>query len=84
MSDALQNRFIVNPIMFVAVIISSGMLLAWDSLSTGAHWFAYLIAGLGYAGQASNFAWANSMCRDDEVLRSYTVFGMNLFSNLCE
>ena len=109
MSDAVNNRFIVNPIMFLAVFISCTMLLVWD-ISTAAHWFAYIIAGLGYAGQASNvgcaasafhtnarcpdewnltmvadkqFAWANSMTRDDDVLRSFTVFSMNLFSNLC-
>lgn len=34
------------------------------------------------AGQASNFAWANSLTRDDEMLRSVTLFSMNLFSNL--
>ncbi|OCF37148.1 MFS transporter, ACS family, pantothenate transporter [Kwoniella heveanensis BCC8398] len=81
-SDATKNRFIVNPIMFTAVFISSVMLLNWDKLTTGAHWFAYIIGGLGYAGQASNFAWANEMCRDDDVLRSITLFSMNLFSNL--
>ncbi len=53
MSDATGNRFIVNPIMYAAVFISSVMLLVWD-ISTGAHFFAYIIGGIGYAGQASN------------------------------
>ncbi|KAK8849531.1 hypothetical protein IAR55_004865 [Kwoniella newhampshirensis] len=81
-SDATRNRFIVNPIMYGAVFISSIMLLNWKHLTPGAHWFAYIIGGFGYAGQASNFAWANEMCRDDEVLRSLTLFSMNLFSNV--
>jgi ACS family pantothenate transporter-like MFS transporter len=39
--------------MYLAVFISSVMLLVWN-IPTGAHWFAYIIGGLGYAGQASN------------------------------
>ncbi|WWC65719.1 uncharacterized protein I303_108341 [Kwoniella dejecticola CBS 10117] len=81
-SDQTRNRFIINPIMFGAVFISSVMLLNWDHLNKGAHFFAYIIGGLGYAGQASNFAWANELCRDDDVLRSITLFSMNLFSNI--
>ena len=81
MSDRTGNRFIINPIMYLAVFISSVMLLKWD-ISDGAHWFAYIIAGFGYAGQASNFAWANTLCRDDEILRAVTLASMNMFSNI--
>ncbi|KAK4686085.1 MFS transporter, ACS family, pantothenate transporter, partial [Tremellales sp. Uapishka_1] len=80
-SDATQNRFIVNPIMYGAVFISSVMLLVWNIGDAG-HFFAYSISGIGYAGQASNFAWANSLCRDDEILRAVTLASMNLFSNI--
>lgn len=52
-SDATRNRFIVNPIMYVSVIISCIILLVWN-VPTGAHFFAYIISGIGYAGQASN------------------------------
>ena len=52
-SDYTGNRFIINPIMYAAVFISSVMLLVWD-IGVGGHWFAYIIAGFGYAGQASN------------------------------
>lgn len=76
-SDVTRNRFIINPIMYLAVFVSSVMLLNWDHLNKGAHWFAYIIGGFGYAGQASNFAWANEMCRDDDVVRSLTLFSMN-------
>ncbi|EAL20823.1 hypothetical protein CNBE1850 [Cryptococcus deneoformans B-3501A] len=81
-SDVTRNRFVINPIMYLAVFISSVMLLNWDHLNKGAHWFAYIIGGFGYAGQASNFAWANEMCRDDDVVRSLTLFSMNLFSSV--
>ncbi|WVQ79336.1 hypothetical protein IAT38_001433 [Cryptococcus sp. DSM 104549] len=81
-SDATRNRFIINPIMFTAVFISSVMLLNWDHLTEGAHFFAYIIGGFGYAGQATNFAWANEMTMDDDVLRSVTLFSMNMYSNI--
>ncbi|KAL1413284.1 hypothetical protein Q8F55_001040 [Vanrija albida] len=79
--DATGHRFIANVIMYVSVLISSIMLLVWN-IGTAGHFFAYSISGIGYSGQASNFAWANSMTRDDELLRSMTLFSMNLFSNL--
>lgn len=39
-------------------------------------------AGFGYAGQSTNFAWANTMCQDDDILRAVTLYSMNLFSNV--
>lgn len=52
-SDHTRNRFMVNPIMWVASSLSAVLLLVWN-IPTGAHWFAYIVGGLGYAGQASN------------------------------
>lgn len=66
--------------MYISVLISSIMLLVWN-IGVGGHFFAYCISGIGYAGQASNFAWANVLTREDEMLRSVTLFSMNLFSN---
>lgn len=83
LTDVFESRYFVNIVMFSAVFVSSIILLVWD-VSTSAHWFAYIIGGLGYAGQASNFAWANVMTMDDEVLRSFTLFGMNMGNNLCK
>lgn len=68
-------------IMYISVLISSIMLLVWK-IGVGGHFFAYCISGIGYAGQASNFAWANVLTREDEMLRSVTLFSMNLFSNI--
>ncbi|KAL1410735.1 hypothetical protein Q8F55_001677 [Vanrija albida] len=80
-STLTGSRAIINPIMFLAVFISSVMLLVWN-IGDGGHWFAYLIAGFGYAGQSTNFAWANTMCQDDDILRAVTLYSMNLFSNV--
>lgn len=79
--DYTGRRFIANVIMYISVLISSIMCLVWK-IGTGGHFFAYTISGIGYAGQASNFAWANSLTREDEMLRSLTLFSMNLFSNI--
>lgn len=79
--DHTGHRFFANVIMYAAVLISSAMLLAWN-IGIPGHFFAYSISGIGYAGQASNFSWANSSTRDDEMLRSLTLFSMNLGSNL--
>jgi len=79
--DYTGHRFIANVIMFISVLISSILCLIWN-VGTAGHFFAYCISGIGYAGQATNFAWANSMTREDEMLRSLTVFSMNLFSNI--
>lgn len=79
--DATGHRFIANVIMYASVFISSVMLLVWN-IGIGGHFFAYTVSGIGYAGQASNFAWANSLTRDDDMLRSMTLFSMNMFSNL--
>lgn len=42
--DATGHRFWANVIMYVSVLISSIMILVWD-ISTGAKFFAYIIAG---------------------------------------
>lgn len=79
--DYTGHRFIANVIMFASVFISSIMILVWK-VGTAGHFFAYSISGIGYAGQATNFAWANSVTREDEMLRSVTLFSMNLWSNI--
>lgn len=43
--------------------------------------FAFYIAGISYAGQASNFSWANDLTRDDEQERGIVLASMNMFSN---
>lgn len=79
--DHTGHRFIANVVMYISVLLSSIMLLVWN-IGTAGHFFAYTVSGIGYAGQASNFAWANSLTREDEMLRSVTLFSMNLWSNV--
>lgn len=79
--DYTSRRFIANVIMFASVLLSSILLLVWD-IGIAGHHFAYAVSGIGYAGQASNFAWANTLTRDDDMLRSLTLFSMNLASNI--
>lgn len=37
---------------------------------------------MGYIGQAVNFSWANEVCRDDDQLRSLTLYSMVYGSNV--
>lgn len=67
--------------MMVCTLIPSIILLVWN-VPIGAKFFAYYLGGVGYAGQASNFAWANASIRDDDTLRALTLASMNLCSNL--
>lgn len=105
----------VTFIRFVAVTISSVMLLVWDIGKAG-HFFAYIIgklssslrahnthvpswsrvcgssdeckrdstAHLRYLADSRKFAWANTLCGDDDVLRAVTLYSMQVFSQLCE
>jgi ACS family pantothenate transporter-like MFS transporter len=43
--------------------------------------FAFFLAGISFAGQASNFSWCSDICRDDEQERSLTLASMNMFSS---
>lgn len=49
--------------------------------TNAAIFFAFYIAGVSYAGQASNFSWANDLTRDDEQERGIVLASMNLWSN---
>lgn len=43
--------------------------------------FAFYIAGVSYAGQSSNFSWANDVTRHDEQERDIILASMNCLSN---
>ncbi|KAG8793979.1 hypothetical protein FRC12_000943 [Ceratobasidium sp. 428] len=78
-TDIWGKRWRVNIFMGVALLISSIMLLVWD-IPLGAKYFAFYLGGCGYAGQGSNFAWANEASRSD-LERSFILYSMNLWSN---
>ncbi|EIW73434.1 hypothetical protein TREMEDRAFT_59599 [Tremella mesenterica DSM 1558] len=80
-TDYVHSRWWVNCVMPVGAGLSAILLLVWD-IPTGAKFFAYYIGGLGYIGQAVNFAWANEECREDDQLRSLTLYSMVYGSNV--
>ena len=80
-TDYVRSRWWVNIVMGVTSAISCIMLLV-PSLPVGGKFFAWYLAGMGYIGQAVNFSWANEICRDDDQLRSLTLYGMAQGSNV--
>lgn len=80
-TDFVGSRFWVNPLMGLLICISSIMLLVWN-IPYGAKFFAFALQGVGYMGQATNFAWANIVCRHDEQERAMVLAGMNVVSNV--
>ncbi|CAD6891790.1 unnamed protein product [Tilletia caries] len=47
-----------------------------------AKFFTFSLAGIGYAGQGNNFAWANDVMRDDDQERAMVLASMNIWSNV--
>ncbi|CDU23360.1 probable FEN2-Pantothenate permease [Sporisorium scitamineum] len=80
-TDYVGSRFWVNPLMALIICISSILLLVWN-IPYAAKFFAFAIQGAGYMGQATNFAWANIVCRQDDQERAMVLAGMNVLSNI--
>ncbi|GAA5969292.1 hypothetical protein JCM11641_007540 [Rhodosporidiobolus odoratus] len=80
-TDYNKKRYQVNLLICVAMLISAVLIMCQANLGNGAIFFAFYIAGISYAGQASNFSWANDICRDDEQERSIVLASMNMWSN---
>ncbi|CAK5277647.1 unnamed protein product [Mycena citricolor] len=78
-TDYTQKRYQVNILIAVCMLISSSVLLAYPS--TGSIFFAFYLAGVSYAGQASNFGWCNDLARGDDQERSVILAAMNMWSN---
>ncbi|BGP10686.1 hypothetical protein JCM10049v2_006578 [Rhodotorula toruloides] len=77
-----QDRYAVNLVVALAVLVSSLIVLISGlrpagAVSRGAVYFAFYLSAVSFAGQMSNFAWANEMLRDDEEARSVVLAGMN-------
>ncbi|CAD7068025.1 unnamed protein product [Tilletia caries] len=81
MSDFYHCRWPVNFVMAAGCILSAILILIWD-IPFAAKFFAFSLAGIGYAGQGSNFAWANDVMRDDDQERAMVLASMNLWSNV--
>ncbi|CAD6984816.1 unnamed protein product [Tilletia controversa] len=67
--------------MAAGCILSAILILIWD-IPFAAKFFAFSLAGIGYAGHGSNFAWANDVMRDDDQERAMVLASMNLWSNV--
>ncbi|CAO1633683.1 unnamed protein product [Parajaminaea phylloscopi] len=76
-------RWAVNPVMALALVVASALLLVWE-IPFGWKFFAFTLGGVGYAGQASNFGWANVVCAEDEQERAIVLASMNLWSNVVQ
>ncbi|BGO94508.1 hypothetical protein NBRC10512v2_006618 [Rhodotorula toruloides] len=80
-----QDRYAVNLVVALAVLVSSLIVLISGlrpvgAVSRGAVYFAFYLSAVSFAGQMSNFAWANELLRDDEEARSVVLAGMNVIS----
>ncbi|BGP12595.1 hypothetical protein JCM10213v2_000512 [Rhodosporidiobolus nylandii] len=80
-TDWNGKRHQVNLLICAAMLVSSALILCQDKLDNGAIFFAFYLSGVSYAGQASNFSWANDICRNDEQERSIVLASMNMASN---
>ncbi|KAL8277629.1 hypothetical protein RQP46_009902 [Phenoliferia psychrophenolica] len=79
-TDYTKKRYQVNILIAACLLISASIILAYPA-STGALFFAFYISAVSYSGQASNFAWANDICRQDDQERSIVLASMNMASN---
>ena len=68
--------------MAVSLVFTGITLLVYDGVPQWLRFAAFCTAGAGYAGQASNFAWANQACEEDDQLRAIVIASMNMFSNV--
>ncbi|KAJ7046896.1 major facilitator superfamily domain-containing protein [Mycena alexandri] len=80
-TDYTTKRYQVNFLIAVCMLISSVILLVYTPISTAGKFFAFYLAGVSYAGQASNFGWCNDLARDDDQERSVILAAMNMMSN---
>ncbi|KAJ6496964.1 MFS general substrate transporter [Mycena vitilis] len=80
-TDYTNKRYQVNILIAVSMLISSVVLLVYTPISIAGKFFAFYLAGVSYAGQASNFGWCNDLARDDDQERSVILAAMNMMSN---
>ncbi|BGP44626.1 hypothetical protein JCM10450v2_000440 [Rhodotorula kratochvilovae] len=80
-TDYNGKRHHVNLLVAGVMVVSVVLILCQDQISQGGVFFAFYIAGVSYAGQASNFSWANDMTKHDEQERSIVLASMNMWSN---
>ncbi|TNY20272.1 MFS general substrate transporter [Rhodotorula diobovata] len=80
-TDWTGKRHHVNLVIAAVMVVSAVLILCQDQISKAGVFFAFYLAGISYAGQASNFAWANDICKSDEQERAVVLASMNMWSN---
>ncbi|GAA5903175.1 hypothetical protein JCM8208_002228 [Rhodotorula glutinis] len=80
-TDWNGKRHYVNLLIAGVMVVSAVLILVQDKIGQAGVFFAFYIAGVSYAGQASNFAWANDLCRHDNEERAIVLASMNMWSN---
>lgn len=81
-TDITRKRWPVNFVMAGFLIFAAIVLLVWN-VPYAFKFFAFTISGVGYAGQATNFAWCNTAVVDDQE-RAVVLASMNLWSNVVQ
>ncbi|UZJ53326.1 hypothetical protein CBS101457_002646 [Exobasidium rhododendri] len=81
-TDFTRKRWPVNLVMAGTLIFTAIVLLVWN-VPYGLKFFAFTISGVGYAGQATNFAWCNTVVLDDQE-RAVVLASMNMWSNVVQ
>jgi len=79
-TDRTGKRWHANVLVAACLVVSASILLAYEQTSVGAKFFAFYLSGVSYAGQATNFSWANEVLRFDTQERSVVLAAMNVAS----
>lgn len=80
--DATGARYHYRVGLFIgAVMVMCSIMLIANPLNKHVFFAVQYLAGVSFAGQASFFAYANVLCKDDRELRGIVIASMNMFSN---
>ncbi|POY76236.1 hypothetical protein BMF94_0431 [Rhodotorula taiwanensis] len=79
-----KDRFAVNLFTASCALVSASIVLHGglhpDAYPRGVYFFAFYLSGATFAGQASNFSWANELLAHDEQARTIVLATMNVAS----
>ncbi|GAA5928222.1 hypothetical protein JCM3775_000546 [Rhodotorula graminis] len=79
-----RDRFAVNLVVALGVLVSATLVLVGGlhpgTIPRGAYYVAFYLSGISFAGQMSNFVWANELLVHDEQARSLVLATMNVVS----
>ncbi|GJN93683.1 hypothetical protein Rhopal_006740-T1 [Rhodotorula paludigena] len=77
-----QDRWVANIVIALSALVSATLVLVNGlhpgRLPRGALFFAFYFSGITFAGQSTNFSWANELFADDEQARGIALAMMNV------